>query len=101
MKNFNPSLLTREKVAIVKHIIETKYHNQNLIKETKRRSVEQNIPSRYKEMKNDHHNIVEFLSIATVGKGSTGEVRIVLEKSSNKVYAIKIMCFTFEQRGIY
>lgn len=89
--NFNPSLLTREKVAIVKNFIESKYCPEKLTDQTPKRSDSPLKHSKYRDWIKKHHSIIEFESLCTIGKGSTGEVRLVKEKRTGKSYAMKVM----------
>lgn len=85
------SLLTKEKIEVVKSMLESKYDNQHLIKKTLERNQIIHKESCYQKMKKNTHTSKEFLKIATIGKGSTCQVHLVQEKTTQKVYAMKMM----------
>jgi len=43
------------------------------------------------EKKKKRYNVTDFKIIKTIGKGAFGEVRVVIEKESEQVYALKMM----------
>lgn len=85
------SQLTKEKCAVTKHILEMKYKGGVLVKKTLERQKENSKESSYAAMIKQRKFSTEFKKIATIGRGAFGEVRLVQEKGTGRVFAMKIL----------
>jgi len=84
-----PSQITKEKTEVTKSILEQKYQNGQLLLQAKER--QQQHESSYKKMISQRRFVKEFTKIVTIGRGAFGEVRLVKEKGSSQIYAMKIL----------
>jgi hypothetical protein len=85
------SILTREKAAVTKSILENKYGNGKLLAQQQRQQATNTSTSRYKEMMQDRRSAKDFERIKVIGRGAFGEVRLVRENKTGQVMAMKML----------
>jgi serine/threonine kinase 38 len=89
--NRAPSQLTREKVEVTKKILEKKYKGAALVKKAQDRIKEQPKETSYQTMIKQRRFNQEFTRVATIGRGAFGEVRLVREKQTQRIFAMKML----------
>jgi len=90
--SFTPSQITKDKVAITREILGTKYTNGGLQRIAKKRTENGGVDAEYKKLLfKNRKSVKDFETLAVIGKGAFGEVRLVSEKSTGEIYAMKIL----------
>lgn len=90
--NFSSSQITKDKAAITKQILEAKYKNGGLSRIAQRRAENGGVEAEYKQLLfKQRKGVKDFEPLAVIGKGAFGEVRLVREKATDQIYAMKIL----------
>ncbi|KAL9644073.1 hypothetical protein ABK040_005540 [Willaertia magna] len=83
IENKQFSQLTKEKVAVARSLLENKYKGQKLSKTN-------NANVSWSEMVK-RKSVTDYEKVAVIGRGAFGEVRLIREKQTGKIMAMKML----------